>query len=183
MRLSALGLPGVLLIEHKVFEDPRGLFFESWNERDFAAAGIEARFVQQNVSESQRWVLRGLHYQVSPHAQGKLLRVLSGEIFDVVVDLRRSSPAFGRGLALTLDAVQARSLWVPAGFAHGFLSLAPGTRVQYQVTDFWSREAERALAWNDPALGIEWPLPHGMRPQLSEKDAAAPPLAQVETFP
>lgn len=182
MRTSALALPGVLLIEHAVFEDARGLFFESWNERDFAAAGIEARFVQQNVSESGRWVLRGLHYQI-PHAQGKLLRVLSGEIFDVVVDLRRSSPSFGRSLSLTLDAKRARSLWVPPGFAHGFLSLADGTRVEYQVTDFWSREAERSLLWSDPRLGIEWPLPSGVSPRLSEKDAAAPQLARVETFP
>ena len=182
MRVSALALPGVLLLEHAVFEDARGSFYESWNERDFAAAGIASSFVQQNVSESQRWVLRGLHYQIR-NAQGKLLRVLAGEIFDVVVDLRRASPSFGRSLALTLDAARARSLWVPPGFAHGFLSLAPGTRVQYQVTDFWSREAERSLAWNDPPLGIEWPLPPGVRPRLSAKDAAAPPLAEVETFP
>jgi len=182
MRVSALALPGVLLLEHEVFEDARGSFYESWNERDFAAAGITSRFVQQNVSESRAYVLRGLHYQIR-NAQGKLLRVLAGEIFDVVVDLRRASPSFGRSLALTLDAARARSLWVPPGFAHGFLSLAPGTRVQYQVTDFWSREAERSLAWNDPALGIEWPLPPGVRPRLSAKDAAAPPLAEVETFP
>ena len=182
MRVSALALPGLLLIEHRVFEDARGLFFESFNERDFAAAGISARFVQENVSESRAYVLRGLHYQIR-HVQGKLLRVLSGEIFDVVVDLRRSSPYFGRSLTLTLDAARARSLWVPPGFAHGFLSLAPATRVQYQVTDFWSRADEVSLAWNDPALGIEWPLPPGVSPHLSEKDAAAPPLARVETFP
>ncbi len=182
MRVNALALPGVLLLEHEVFEDARGSFYESWNERDFAAAGIASSFVQQNVSESRAYVLRGLHYQIR-NAQGKLLRVLAGEIFDVVVDLRRASPSFGRSLALTLDAARARSLWVPPGFAHGFLSLAPGTRVQYQVTDFWSREAERSLAWNDPALGIEWPLPPGVRPRLSAKDAAAPPLAEVETFP
>ncbi len=182
MRVSALALPGVLLVEHQVFDDARGLFFESWNERDFAAAGMTARFVQENVSESQRFVLRGLHYQI-PHAQGKLLRVLAGEIFDVVVDLRRGSPSFGRSLALTMDPTPARSLWVPPGFAHGFLALAPGTRVQYQVTDFWSREAERSLAWNDPALGIEWPLPPGVSPRMSAKDAAAPPLSRAETFP
>lgn len=181
MRVSELALPGVLLVEHRVFEDARGFFLESWNERAFAAAGMTARFVQENVSESQCWVLRGLHYQI-PHAQGKLLRVLAGEIFDVVVDLRRASPAFGRSLALTLHATQARSLWVPPGFAHGFLALAPATRVQYLVTDFWSPEAERVLAWNDPALGIEWPLPPGVSPSLSGKDAAAPPLSQVETF-
>ena len=182
MRVSALALPGVMLVEHEMFEDARGSFFESWNERRFTAAGIAARFVQENVSESRAYVLRGLHYQIQ-HAQGKLLRVLAGEIFDVVVDLRRASPSFGRSLALTLDAKGARSLWVPPGFAHGFLALAPGTRVRYLVTDFWSREAERSLAWNDPALGIEWPLPPGVSPLLSAKDAAAPPLAEVETFP
>jgi dTDP-4-dehydrorhamnose 3,5-epimerase len=182
MRVSELALPGVLLVEHEVFEDARGLFFESWNERDFAAAGMTARFVQENISESQRFVLRGLHYQI-PHAQGKLLRVLAGEIFDAVVDLRRTSPSFGRSLARTLTAGEARSLWVPPGFAHGFLALTPGTRVQYKVTDFWSREAERSLAWNDAALGIEWPLPPDVRPRLSEKDAAAPPLERAETFP
>jgi len=182
MRVSALALPGLLLIEHEMFEDARGSFYESWNERSFAAAGISARFVQQNVSESQAYVLRGLHYQI-PHAQGKLLRVLAGEIFDVVVDLRRASPSFGRSVTLKLDAVRARSLWVSPGFAHGFLALAPGTRVHYLVTDFWSREAERSLVWNDPALGIEWPLPPGVSPSLSAKDAAAPPLAGAETFP
>src|ERR1700739_4733266 len=137
MRVSALALPGLLLIEHRVFEDARGLFFESFNERDFAAAGISARFVQENVSHSRAYVLRGLHYQIR-HTQGKLVRVLAGEIFDVVVDLRRSSPAFGKSCSLRLDAAAARSLWVPPGFAHGFLALADGTRVQYQVTDYWS---------------------------------------------
>ena len=183
MQVRALGLPGVLLIEHKVFEDARGFFFESWNERAFAAAGIHASFVQENVSESRAYVLRGLHYQVSPHAQGKLLRVLSGGIFDVVVDLRRSSPSFGRSLSISLDAAGGRSLWVPAGFAHGFLAVEPATRMQYLVTDFWSPAHERSLAWNDPRLGIEWPLPPGVSPRLTDKDAAAPPLGQVETFP
>ncbi|MGH8265779.1 MAG: dTDP-4-dehydrorhamnose 3,5-epimerase, partial [Steroidobacteraceae bacterium] len=169
MRALTLALPGVVLIEHRVFDDPRGMFFESWNERDFAAAGIEARFVQENVSCSRRWVLRGLHYQVS-HTQGKLVRVLAGEVFDAVVDLRRSSPAFGRSLALNLDDRRQHSLWVPPGFAHGFLALADDTYVQYKVTDFWSREAERTLAWDDAALGIRWPLPAGVAPVLSAKD-------------
>jgi dTDP-4-dehydrorhamnose 3,5-epimerase len=182
MRATALALPGVLLIEHRVFDDARGAFFESWNERDFAAAGIEARFVQENVSRSRAYVLRGLHYQIR-QTQGKLVRVLSGEIFDVVVDLRRSSAAFGRSCTVQLDDAAARSLWVPPGFAHGFLALADETRVQYKVTDYWSPEAERTLQWNDPALGIRWPLPEGRAPQLSAKDAGGAPLARAECFP
>ena len=181
MRATALALPGVLLIEHQVFEDGRGAFYESWNERAFAAAGVEARFVQENVSRSRAYVLRGLHYQI-PHSQGKLVRVLSGEIFDVVVDLRRSSRSFGRSLSLRLDA-GARSLWVPTGFAHGFLSLADETRVQYKVTDFWARAAERTLQWNDAALGIDWPLPAGVEPLLSAKDREGQPLERAECFP
>jgi dTDP-4-dehydrorhamnose 3,5-epimerase len=181
MRATALALPGVLLLEHEVFEDARGAFYESWNERAFAAAGVEARFVQENVSRSRAYVLRGLHYQI-PHSQAKLVRVLSGEIFDVVVDLRRSSRSFGRSLSVRLDA-GARSLWVPAGFAHGFLALADETRVQYKVTDFWARAAERTLQWNDAALGIDWPLPAGVAPLLSAKDREGQPLERAECFP
>ncbi len=182
MRALPLALPGVMLIEHQVFEDDRGGFLESWNERTFAAAGIEARFVQENLSLSRRWVLRGLHYQVR-HAQGKLVRVLAGAIYDAVVDLRRSSPAFGRSLAVSLDATRQQSLWVPPGFAHGFLALTEDTRVQYKVTDVWTREAERTLAWDDPTLGITWPLPAGVVPTVSAKDREGIPLARAETFP
>lgn len=182
MHCIPLALPGVLLIEHAVLADPRGTFFESWNERAFAAAGIEARFVQENVSLSRRHVLRGLHYQVS-HAQGKLIRVLTGEIFDVVVDLRRSSASFGRSLSVPLDAAAQRSLWVPAGFAHGFLAMAEETRVQYKVTDFWAPDAERTLAWDDPALKINWPLPPDVLPILSDKDRRGQPLVRAESFP
>ncbi len=182
MRATELPLPGVLLIEHRVFDDERGAFFESWNERDFAALGIGARFVQENVSRSRAFVLRGLHYQIR-QTQGKLVRVLAGEIFDVVVDLRRSSPAFGRSCTVQLDAAGARSLWVPSGFAHGFLALAGETRVQYKVTDYWSREAERTLRWDDPALGVRWPLPAGVEPLLSAKDRDGAPLARAECFP
>jgi dTDP-4-dehydrorhamnose 3,5-epimerase len=181
MQATALALPGVFLIDHQVFSDARGAFFEGWNERSFAAAGIEARFVQENVSVSKRYVLRGLHYQIS-HPQGKLVRVLSGEIFDVLVDLRRSSPAFGRSLHVNLEARTRRSLWVPVGIAHGFLALSDDTHVKYQVTDFWTRDAERTLAWNDPALGIAWPVPAGVAPILSEKDQQGVPLARAETF-
>ena len=182
MRAAPLSLPGVLLIEHQVFDDARGAFYESWNERDFAAAGIEARFVQENVSRSRAYVLRGLHYQIR-QTQGKLVRVLAGEIFDVVVDLRRSSATFGRSLSVQLDAAGARSLWVPPGFAHGFLALADETRVQYKVTDYWSREAERTLKWNDPALAVRWPLPAGVEPLVSAKDREGAPLARAECFP
>ncbi|HEV2229606.1 MAG TPA: dTDP-4-dehydrorhamnose 3,5-epimerase [Steroidobacteraceae bacterium] len=182
MRTTELPLPGVLLIEHQVFDDERGAFLESWNERDFAAAGIGARFVQENLSRSRAYVLRGLHYQIR-QTQGKLVRVLAGEIFDVVVDLRRSSPAFGKSCTVQLGAAGAKSLWVPPGFAHGFLALADETRVQYKVTDYWSREAERTLRWDDPALGIRWPLPAGVEPLLSAKDRDAAPLARAECFP
>jgi dTDP-4-dehydrorhamnose 3,5-epimerase len=182
MRAVPLALADVVLIEHQRFEDPRGAFFESWNERAFAAAGIEARFVQENVSVSRAMVLRGLHYQI-PHTQGKLVRVLSGAIFDVMVDLRRSSPTFGRSVSVSLDATRPQSLWVPGGYAHGFLALADDTRVQYKVTDFWSRESERTLAWNDPALAIHWPLAAGATPLLSDKDRGGALLAQAESFP
>jgi dTDP-4-dehydrorhamnose 3,5-epimerase len=182
MRGIPLALPGAVLIEPTLYSDTRGAFFEAWNERAFAAAGIEARFVQENVSVSKRHVLRGLHYQVN-QVQGKLIRVLAGQIFDVIVDLRRSSPSFGRSLSVSLDDRDARSLWVPAGLAHGFLALADNTRVQYKVTDFWAPQAERTLAWDDPALGIHWPLPPATDPVLSDKDRRGQKLAQAETFP
>jgi dTDP-4-dehydrorhamnose 3,5-epimerase len=182
MRVVPLALAGVALVEHPRFEDPRGAFFESWNERAFAAAGIGAPLVQENVSVSKAMVLRGLHYQI-PHTQGKLVRVLAGAIFDVVVDLRRSSPTFGRSLCVSLDASRAESLWVPGGYAHGFLALGNDTRVQYKVTDFWSRESEHTLAWNDPALAIRWPIPPGAVPLLSPKDQTGAMLAQAKTFP
>lgn len=182
MRSMPLALPGVLLIEHRVFEDARGGFFESWNERAFAAAGLTVRFVQENISVSKRWVLRGLHYQIR-QTQGKLVRVLAGEIFDVVVDLRHASSHFGRSCAVSLTAREPRSLWVPEGFAHGFLALTDDTRVQYKVTDFWAPEAERTLLWDDPRLGIRWPLPAGVAPILSPKDGQGAPLERAETFP
>jgi dTDP-4-dehydrorhamnose 3,5-epimerase len=182
MRSIPLALQEVVLFEPAVYADPRGAFFEAWNERAFAAAGVEARFVQENVSISKRYVLRGLHYQVN-QVQGKLVRVLAGEIFDVLVDLRRSSPSFGQSLNITLSVETLRSLWVPPGFAHGFLSLADDTCVQYKVTDFWAPQAERTLAWDDPVLGIQWPLPPHTAPVLSDKDRRGQTLAQAETFP
>jgi dTDP-4-dehydrorhamnose 3,5-epimerase len=182
MRSTLLALPGAALVEHTVYADSRGAFFEAWNERAFVAAGIEARFVQENVSVSRRHVLRGLHYQVS-QVQGKLIRVLAGAVFDVIVDLRRSSPGFGQSLSVQLDAREPHSLWVPPGFAHGFLALDDDTYVQYKVTDFWAPQAERTLAWDDPALAIEWPLPANTEPVLSDKDRFGQTLAQAEAFP
>jgi dTDP-4-dehydrorhamnose 3,5-epimerase len=182
MRVLPLALHGAVLIEPTVYTDTRGAFFEAWNERAFVAAGIDSRFVQENVSVSKSRVLRGLHYQVT-QVQGKLIRVLAGAVFDVIVDLRRSSPSFGQSLSVTLDAREPRSLWVPPGFAHGFLVLADDTQVQYKVTDFWAPQAERTLAWDDPALGIKWPLPPGTVPVLSDKDRQGQRLAQAETFP
>jgi len=182
MRIIPLALPGAMLLEPSVYADARGAFFEAWNERAFAAAGVESRFVQENVSLSRRHVLRGLHYQVS-QVQGKLIRVLTGAVFDVIVDLRRSSPGFGRSLSLNLDGREPRTLWVPPGFAHGFLALEDETKVQYKVTEFWAPQAERTLAWNDPALAIPWPLPREIDPILSDKDRRGQTLAQAETFP
>ena len=182
MRSIPLTLPGALLIEPTVYTDKRGAFFEAWNERAFATAGIAVHFVQENFSVSNRHVLRGLHYQVS-QVQGKLIRVLTGAVFDVIVDLRRSSPGFGRSLSVNLDAREPRSLWVPPGFAHGFLALTDNTHVQYKVTDFWAPQAERTLAWNDPSLEIHWPLPPETAPVLSDKDRRGHTLAQAETYP
>jgi len=175
-------LPGVKLLEPRVFTDARGFFLESWNARTFAAAGIDAAFVQDNHSRSAKGVLRGLHYQIqSP--QGKLVRVVAGAVFDVAVDLRKSSRTFGCWAGFELSAENRRQVWIPAGFAHGFLSLREGTEVIYKCTDFYSAQAERALLWNDPAIAIAWPLDGIAAPLLSDRDAAAETLAAAEVFP
>ena len=179
MRVSTTDLPGVMLIEPKVFGDDRGFFMESWNARTFAAAGIDAAFVQDNHSRSRKGVLRGLHYQID-HAQGKLVRCVAGEVFDVVVDLRRSSPTFGRSIGLTLSAQNQRMLWVPPGFAHGFLAMSDLADFLYKTTDYWYPEHERTLLWNDSALGIAWPLSGA--PILAAKDAAGTPLATADVY-
>jgi dTDP-4-dehydrorhamnose 3,5-epimerase len=174
-------IPDVLAIEPKVFGDARGFFFESWNLRDFdAIAGREVRFVQDNHSGSARGVLRGLHYQVR-QPQGKLVRVVAGEVFDVAVDLRRSSPTFGRWVGERLSAQNHRMLWVPPGFAHGFLVLSDWAEFLYKTTDYWAPEHERTLLWNDPSLGIAWPLEG--EPVLKPRDAAGARLAEAETYP
>lgn len=181
MNLVATDIPDVLLIEPKVFGDVRGFFYESWNQAAFdKAVGAPVRFVQDNHSRSAKGVLRGLHYQVQ-QAQGKLVRVVAGEVFDVAVDLRRSSPTFGRHVAATLSAENKRMLWVPAGFAHGFLVTSESAEFLYKTTDFYAPAHERSLLWCDPALGIVWPLEG--EPQLKPNDAAGKPLAQAETYP
>ena len=176
-------LPEVLVLEPKVFGDARGFFYESFNERDFAqATGLSAQFVQDNHSLSARGVLRGMHYQIE-HAQGKLVRVVRGEVFDVAVDMRRSSSTFGRWSGVRLSSENNRQIWVPPGFAHGFLVLSEAAEFLYKTTDYWYPEHERSVGWNDPAVGIQWPLPEGIQtPLLAAKDAAAPLLAQAQTF-
>ena len=182
MRAIETTLPGVLVLEPEVFGDARGFFLESWNARAFAqATSADTRFVQDNHSRSRRGVLRGLHYQVR-QPQGKLVRVVRGAVFDVAVDLRRSSPHFGRWFGTELSEDNHRQLWVPAGFAHGFLVLSDLADVLYKSTDYYAPEHERSLLWNDPAVGIDWPL-DGIEPLMSAKDAAGLPLAQCEVYP
>ena len=179
MRIVETALPGVRLIEPRVFGDGRGFFLESWNARALAEAGLDIRFVQDNHSRSRRGVLRGLHYQIR-HPQGKLVRVVTGEVFDVAVDLRRSSPTFGRSVGVTLSEDDRRMLWIPPGFAHGFLVLSAQADFLYKTTDYYHPEHERTLIWNDPALGIAWPS--GIEPVLAAKDAAGLPLADAEVY-
>jgi dTDP-4-dehydrorhamnose 3,5-epimerase len=183
MQVEALALPGPLLITPEVFGDDRGFFLESWNQQRWKAALAEhgqepTAFVQDNHSRSRCGVLRGLHYQLPPHPQGKLVRCVQGEIFDVAVDLRQHSASFGQWLGVHLSATNHRQLWVPAGFAHGFLTLSPHAEVLYKTTGLWDRSCERAIRWNDPQLAISWPL-QGLVPQVSEKDGGAPLLADL----
>jgi dTDP-4-dehydrorhamnose 3,5-epimerase len=173
-------LPGVLILEPKVFGDARGFFYESFNQREFEhATGISSVFVQDNHSRSAQGVLRGLHYQIA-HPQGKLVRVTAGSVFDVAVDLRRSSPCFGQWLGVELSADNRRQLWIPPGFAHGFLVTSDTAEFLYKTTDYWYPEHERSLSWDDTALAIEWPITG--TPLLAAKDAAAPGLDAAETF-
>jgi len=179
MKITPTSIPDVMVLEPRVFGDDRGFFFESWNARLFAASGIDAAFVQDNHSQSKRGVIRGLHYQIK-QPQGKLVRVIVGEVYDVVVDLRRQSPTFGRSVGVTLSASDKRMLWVPPGFAHGFLTLSDSAEFLYKTTDYWSPEHERTLLWNDPALDIEWP--YDSAPTLAPKDAAGTPLAAADVY-
>jgi len=183
VKVRATRLPEVLIIEPRVHADARGALFESWNRRDFAAAtGLDLDFPQDNISRSVRGALRGIHYQLAP-AQGKLVRVLRGRIFDVAVDLRRSSPHFGQWEGITLDAASPRALWIPPGFGHGFLALSAEAEVLYKLSALREPAAERAIAWDDPQLGIDWPLAQGEAPVLSPTDRAAPRLAAAAVYP
>lgn len=173
-------LPEVKIVEPKVFGDARGFFFESFNAKEFAeAVGEHIEFVQDNHSLSSKGVLRGLHYQVE-HAQGKLVRVIAGEVFDVAVDIRRASPNFGKWAGVRLSGENHRQLWVPPGFAHGFVVLSESAQFLYKTTDYWYPEHERSIVWNDPELGIEWPI--DFEPVLAAKDAAAPRLRDSECY-
>lgn len=186
MKFSATRLPGVVLIEPEVFADDRGWFMETFSAPKFAdglaALGLPVPrpFVQDNESSSSRGVLRGLHHQLPPHPQGKLVRVVSGAVFDVAVDVRRDSPTFGQWVGAELSEENRRQLWIPEGFAHGFVALADRTRVLYRTTDTYARECERAIRWDDPTISIDWPLP--CPPRLAVKDASAPRLVDAEVF-
>jgi dTDP-4-dehydrorhamnose 3,5-epimerase len=181
MRILPTDIPDVILIEPKVFTDERGFFLETFQVKKYAAAGVAAPLVQDNLSGSRGGVLRGLHYQIqSP--QGKLVSALAGAVFDVAVDLRRSSPTFGKWVGAYLSAEDRRQMWVPAGFAHGFYVVSPWAEVSYKVTDYYNPEAERTLRWDDPALAIAWPLAAGAPPVLSAKDAAGRLLADADLF-
>jgi len=180
MNVIQTAMPGVVIIEPKVFGDDRGFFYESYNQRSFEElTGTAPVFVQDNHSRSARGVLRGLHYQIQ-QTQGKLVRVTAGEVFDVCVDLRRSSPTFGQSVSVILSAENHRQFWVPPGFAHGFLVTSDSAEFLYKTTDYYAPQYERSLLWNDPALGIDWPLQQ--EPLLSVKDKAGVPLASAEVF-
>ena len=179
--MNATELPGVLIIEPKVFGDERGFFYESFNARDFAqASGLELQFVQDNHSRSQKGVLRGLHYQVE-HAQGKLVRVTAGEVLDVAVDIRRSSPHFGKWASVRLSAENNRQLWIPPGFAHGFVVLSEYAEFLYKTTDYYTPSAERCIRWDEPELSIDWQL--AGPPTLSAKDQNGKNLKDADLFP
>ena len=180
MQVIACDIEGPLIIEPKVFGDDRGFFLESWNKAAFAGAGLDIDFVQDNHSRSARGVLRGMHFQ-NPGPQGKLVRVVAGAVFDVAVDLRRSSATFGQWTGVELSAANKRMFWVPEGFAHGFLTLEDGTDFLYKCTAPYAPQHEHSLAWDDRDVGIDWPL-DGMEPQLSEKDRKGTPLAKIEAF-
>ena len=181
MKFISGGLPGVITVVPTVHSDARGYFMETWQALRFREAGIDVDFVQDNFSHSSKGTLRGLHYQIK-QPQGKLVRVVLGEVFDVAVDLRKSSPNFGRWMGEILSAENKHQLWVPPGFAHGFLVLSETAAFEYKCTDYYAPEFERSLRWDDPGVGIEWPLPAGEQPVLSAKDEVAPFLNDAETY-
>jgi len=181
MEFTVTQIPEVVVIDPVVYEDARGFFMDTWQEQRFHDAGIDARFVQDSHSRSSHGALRGLHYQVS-HPQGKLIRVIHGEAFDVAVDLRKSSPTFGQWVGEVLSAGNRKLIWIPPGFAHGFLVLSEFADFEYKLTDFYAPQHERSIRWDDPDIAIEWPLADGQEPLLSEKDAAGMPLANAEVY-
>ena len=181
MQFEPTAIPEVVLIRPRVLADARGHFFESWQERKFAAAGLEPRFRQDNENRSARHVLRGIHYQLR-RPQGKLVRVVTGSVFDVAVDLRRSSPTFGRWVGALLSEDNNHLLWVPPGFGHGFVVLSESAHFLYKCTDFYAPEDEHAIAWNDPDLNIDWHLPARVRPILSTRDSEAGPFRGAATY-
>jgi dTDP-4-dehydrorhamnose 3,5-epimerase len=182
MKIIPTELPGLCVVEPTVHGDERGFFFEAYQSRKFAELGLPTEFVQDNCSRSAKGILRGLHYQVV-QPQDKLVWVNQGEIYDAVVDLREKSPTFGCWYGVILSAQNFRRLFVPKGFAHGFLVLSESADVSYKVTDYWCPAGERCLRWDDPAVGIAWPLMDGVKPQLNSRDAGAPCLAEAETYP
>ena len=180
IQVSATALPEVKIIEPKVFGDARGYFYESFNGREFSEqVGVDVQFVQDNHSRSAKGVLRGLHYQIE-HAQGKLVRVVEGEVFDVAVDIRKSSPNFGKWVGVNLSEENHRQLWVPPGFAHGFVVLSESAQFLYKTTDYWYQAHERSIVWNDPEIEIDWPI--DFEPLLAAKDAAGKRLAEADHF-
>lgn len=180
MQIQTTTIPEVLILEPSVFGDDRGFFYESFNQKRFAElTGLNREFVQDNHSKSAKGVLRGLHYQIQ-QAQGKLVRVTAGEVFDVAVDLRKSSPTFGHWVGVTLSAVNKRQLWIPEGFAHGFVVISDYAEFLYKTTDYWAPEFERSLLWNDPSIGITWPIEG--EPLLSGKDKTGTLLADSDVF-
>ena len=181
MRFLTTSIPDILLIEPKVFGDERGFFYETYQAHLFANAGITCDFVQDNHSGSGHGILRGLHYQIR-QAQGKLVRVIAGEVYDVAVDIRRSSPTFGQWVGASLSAQNKLQIWIPPGFAHGFYVVSEWAEVVYKASDFYAPQWERTLLWNDPELGIEWPVPEGCAPLLSPKDAQGVSLSLAELF-
>ena len=181
MKFHDTPIAGLVLIEPQVFGDQRGFFMETWQAEKFAAAGIEQTFVQDNQSRSTQWTLRGMHLQVK-QTQGKLVRVTAGAVFDAVVDLRRESPSFGRWWGVELSDDNHRMLWVPPGLAHGILVLSPTADFLYKCTDLYSPTHERTLAWDDPTVAIEWPMPAGVQPKLSAKDQVGVSFAEIEKF-
>jgi dTDP-4-dehydrorhamnose 3,5-epimerase len=182
MEFDATPLPGVVVVRPRVFEDDRGFFMETWRANSFADAGIDLNFVQENFSRSVHGTLRGLHYQIQ-QPQGKLVRVVLGEVFDVAVDIRRSSPKFGHWFGVTLSDQNRKALWVPPGFAHGFLVLSDTAEFEYKCTDYYAPEYERSLRWDDPDIGIDWPIGQSETPILSAKDEGGIALKDAEVYP